>query len=126
MSRSIGLTFGILAGALGFATAAGAEAVAIGHPGVGCVRAGQFVQLDNAAFRSIKAMTPGPYTFILSATKEVPRRLAHAKKKTVGVRIPDSPVVQALVRTMEKAGHSGAASLSRWDTPMDIPATAAL
>ena len=61
---------------------------------------GQFVHLDNAAFRSIKAATPGPYTFILTATKEVPRRLAHARRKTVGVRIPDSPVVRALLREL--------------------------
>jgi len=59
---------------------------------------GQFVQLDNDAFRAIKAATPGPYTFILKATREVPRRLAHAKRKTVGVRIPDHPVVRALLR----------------------------
>ena len=61
---------------------------------------GQFVHLDNAAFRSIKAATPGPYTFILQATREVPKRLAHAKKRTVGVRIPDHPVVQALLREL--------------------------
>ena len=52
---------------------------------------GQFVRLDNHAFRAIKAATPGPYTFILPATKEVPRRLAHPKKRTVGVRIVDHP-----------------------------------
>ena len=63
---------------------------------------GQFVHLDNAEFRSIKAATPGPYTFILKATKEVPRRLAHPKKKTVGVRIPDHPVVKALLRELGK------------------------
>jgi tRNA threonylcarbamoyl adenosine modification protein (Sua5/YciO/YrdC/YwlC family) len=61
---------------------------------------GQFVHLDNAAFRSIKAGTPGPYTFILTATREVPRRLAHPRKRTVGVRIPDSPVVNALLREL--------------------------
>jgi len=61
---------------------------------------GQLVQLDNAAFRAIKAATPGPYTFILPATKEVPRRLAHPKKRTVGVRIPDHTVVQALLREL--------------------------
>ncbi|MBI9115802.1 L-threonylcarbamoyladenylate synthase [Sanguibacter suaedae] len=61
---------------------------------------GQFVQLDNVAFRAIKAATPGPYTFVLPATKEVPRRFAHAKKKTVGVRIPAHPVAQALVREL--------------------------
>jgi tRNA threonylcarbamoyl adenosine modification protein (Sua5/YciO/YrdC/YwlC family) len=63
---------------------------------------GQFVQLDNAAFRSIKAATPGPYTFILKASREVPKRLAHAKKRTVGVRIPDHPVAMALVRELGK------------------------
>ncbi|WP_406636159.1 L-threonylcarbamoyladenylate synthase [Amycolatopsis sp. WGS_07] len=58
---------------------------------------GQFVHIDNAVFRAIKASTPGAYTFILPATKEVPRRLLHAKKKTVGVRIPDHVVTQELL-----------------------------
>lgn len=61
---------------------------------------GQFVQLDNAVFRAIKAVTPGPYTFILPATKEVPRRLLHPKKRTVGVRIPEHPVVRELLKAM--------------------------
>ena len=58
---------------------------------------GTLVQLDNAAFRAVKAATPGPYTFILPATREVPKRLAHPKKRTVGVRIPDHRVVHALL-----------------------------
>jgi tRNA threonylcarbamoyl adenosine modification protein (Sua5/YciO/YrdC/YwlC family) len=58
---------------------------------------GQFVHIDNAVFRAVKAATPGSYTFILPATKEVPRRLMHPKKKTVGVRIPDHRVTQALL-----------------------------
>ncbi|TDB77427.1 L-threonylcarbamoyladenylate synthase [Micromonospora sp. KC723] len=58
---------------------------------------GQFVRIDNAVFRSLKAATPGSYTFILPATKEVPRRLLHPRKKTVGVRIPDHAVTQALL-----------------------------
>jgi len=58
---------------------------------------GQLVKLDNAAFRAVKAATPGPYTFILPATAEVPRRLMHPKKKTVGVRIPDHRFVHALL-----------------------------
>ena len=58
---------------------------------------GQLVKLDNNAFRSVKAATPGPYTFILPATKEVPRRLYHPKKRTVGIRIPDHVVVRALL-----------------------------
>ncbi len=61
---------------------------------------GQLVVLDNSAFRAIKAATPGPYTFILPATKEVPRRLAHPKKKTVGVRIPQYPFVKELLREL--------------------------
>jgi tRNA threonylcarbamoyl adenosine modification protein (Sua5/YciO/YrdC/YwlC family) len=58
---------------------------------------GQFVQIDNDVFRAIKAATPGRYTFILPATREVPRQLLHPKKKTVGVRIPDHVVTQALL-----------------------------
>lgn len=61
---------------------------------------GQFVHIDNSAFRAIKAATPGPYTFILPATGEVPRRLMHAKKRTVGVRIPDHVVVCALLEEL--------------------------
>jgi tRNA threonylcarbamoyl adenosine modification protein (Sua5/YciO/YrdC/YwlC family) len=58
---------------------------------------GQLAHLDNAPFRAIKAATPGPYTFILPAANGVPRRLENPKKRTVGVRIPDSVVVRALV-----------------------------
>jgi tRNA threonylcarbamoyl adenosine modification protein (Sua5/YciO/YrdC/YwlC family) len=61
---------------------------------------GQLVQLSNNAFRAIKAATPGLYTFILPATKEVPRRLAHPKKRTVGVRIPDHRLVSALLQEL--------------------------
>ena len=61
---------------------------------------GQLVHLDNNEFRAIKAATPGPYTFVLQATPEVPRRLAHAKKRSVGVRIPDHPVAQALLHEL--------------------------
>lgn len=63
---------------------------------------GQFVHLSNAAFRLIKASTPGSYTFILPATKEVPRRLLRPKKKTVGVRIPRHPVAQALLTELQE------------------------
>jgi tRNA threonylcarbamoyl adenosine modification protein (Sua5/YciO/YrdC/YwlC family) len=58
---------------------------------------GQFVHVSNSAFRAIRSATPGPYTFILPATAEVPRRLMHPKKRTVGVRIPDHMVCQALL-----------------------------
>jgi tRNA threonylcarbamoyl adenosine modification protein (Sua5/YciO/YrdC/YwlC family) len=61
---------------------------------------GQLVHLSNSEFRAVKAATPGPYTFILPATSEVPRRLMHPKKRTVGVRIPDHRVVHALVTAL--------------------------
>ena len=58
---------------------------------------GQFVVIPNSIFRAIKAATPGSYTFILPASKEVPRRLQHPGKKTVGVRIPRHVAAQALL-----------------------------
>jgi tRNA threonylcarbamoyl adenosine modification protein (Sua5/YciO/YrdC/YwlC family) len=79
---------------------------------------GQLVQLSNAAFRSVKAATPGPYTFILPATREVPRRLAHPKKKTVGVRIPEHPFVKALLRELGEPLVSSTLLLPGHDEPM--------
>lgn len=63
---------------------------------------GQFVHVSNTAFRLMKSSTPGRYTFILPATKEVPRGLLRPKKKTVGVRIPRHTVVQALLAELEE------------------------
>jgi tRNA threonylcarbamoyl adenosine modification protein (Sua5/YciO/YrdC/YwlC family) len=79
---------------------------------------GQLVQLSNAAFRAVKSATPGPYTFILPATKEVPRRLAHPKKKTVGVRIPEHPFVRALLRELGEPLVSSTLLLPGHDQPM--------
>jgi len=79
---------------------------------------GQLVQLDNAAFRAVKAATPGPYTFILPATREVPKRLAHPKKRTVGVRIPDHRVAQALLRELGGPLLSSTLLLPDADEPM--------
>ncbi|WP_166133434.1 L-threonylcarbamoyladenylate synthase [Nocardioides ochotonae] len=61
---------------------------------------GQLVKIDNSAFRAIRAATPGPYTFILPGMPDVPRRLLHPKKKTVGVRIPDHVIAQALLEEL--------------------------
>lgn len=58
---------------------------------------GQFVQIGTSVFRAVKAATPGPYTFILPATKDVPRRMLHPKRRTVGARIPKHPVSAALL-----------------------------
>jgi tRNA threonylcarbamoyl adenosine modification protein (Sua5/YciO/YrdC/YwlC family) len=79
---------------------------------------GQLVQLDNPAFRAVKAATPGPYTFILPATKEVPRRLAHPRKKTVGVRIPEHPFVRALLRELGEPVLSSTLLLPDDEDPM--------
>jgi tRNA threonylcarbamoyl adenosine modification protein (Sua5/YciO/YrdC/YwlC family) len=79
---------------------------------------GQFVHLDNAAFRSLKAATPGPYTFIVKASKEVPRRLAQPRRRTVGVRIPDHPVVRALLRELGSPLVSSTLLLPGHEEPM--------
>jgi len=79
---------------------------------------GQFVHVDNDVFRAIKAATPGSYTFILPATKEVPRKLLHPKKKTVGVRIPDHVVTQALLAELGEPLVSSTLLLPDEDEPM--------
>jgi tRNA threonylcarbamoyl adenosine modification protein (Sua5/YciO/YrdC/YwlC family) len=61
-----------------------------------------FTKIGNDAFRLIKTLTPGPFTFLLPATREVPRRLQHPKKKTIGIRIPSHPVAQLLVRELDE------------------------
>ena len=60
----------------------------------------QFARVDNAQYRLLKAATPGSYTFILEGTKELPRRVLHPKRKTIGLRIPDHPVAQALLEVL--------------------------
>jgi tRNA threonylcarbamoyl adenosine modification protein (Sua5/YciO/YrdC/YwlC family) len=81
---------------------------------------GQFVQINNAAFRAVKSATPGPYTFILPATKEVPRRLLHPKKKTVGARIPDHVVAQAILAELGEPLLSTTLLLPGQDEPMTM------
>ncbi len=79
---------------------------------------GQFVRVDNNVFRTIKAATPGSYTFILPATKEVPRRLLHPKKKTVGVRIPSHVVTQAILAELGEPLLSSTLLLPEEDEPL--------
>lgn len=81
---------------------------------------GQFVQINNASFRTVKAATPGPYTFILPATREVPRRLLHPKKRTVGVRIPEHPVAQALLAELGEPLVSSTLLLPGQEEPMTM------
>lgn len=59
-----------------------------------------YAKVENKTFRLMKALTPGPYTFILKATHEVPRRLQHPKRKTIGLRVPDHPIVQSLLESL--------------------------
>src|SRR5215472_6663361 len=79
---------------------------------------GQFVYFANRVFRAIKAATPGSYTFILPATREVPRRLQHPGKKTVGVRIPRHAVTQALLAELGEPLVSSTLLLPGEDEPM--------
>ncbi len=59
-----------------------------------------FARVDNASFRVLRNHTPGPYTFILRASPEVPKRLQHPKRKTIGIRVPDHPVALALLEEL--------------------------
>jgi tRNA threonylcarbamoyl adenosine modification protein (Sua5/YciO/YrdC/YwlC family) len=79
---------------------------------------GQFVRVPNSVFRAIKAATPGCYTFILPATKEVPRILQNPKKKTVGVRIPRHSVTLALLEELGEPMASSTLLLPGHEEPM--------
>lgn len=79
---------------------------------------GQFVQISNAVFRLVKASTPGSYTFILPATREVPRRMLHPKKRTAGVRVPRHSVTQALLAELAEPLVSSTLLLPGDDEPM--------
>jgi tRNA threonylcarbamoyl adenosine modification protein (Sua5/YciO/YrdC/YwlC family) len=79
---------------------------------------GQFVHVSNSVFRLVKAATPGSYTFILPATREVPRRLLHPRKHTVGVRIPAHTVAQALLAELGEPLLSSTLLLPGQDEPM--------
>ena len=79
---------------------------------------GQFVHVSKAVFRAVKAATPGSYTFILPATREVPRRLLHPRKKTVGVRIPAHVVAQAILAELGEPLLSSTLLLPGYDEPL--------
>ncbi len=81
---------------------------------------GQFVQLDNAVFRAVKAATPGPYTFILPATPEVHKKVLHPKKKTIGVRIPDHRITQALLAELGEPMLSSTLLMPGQEEPLAI------
>ena len=62
----------------------------------------QFAKIDNVQYRLIKKLTPGPYTFILSAKRIVPNRVMHRKRKTIGLRIPDNAIVRSLLLELQE------------------------
>ncbi|MGH8160611.1 MAG: L-threonylcarbamoyladenylate synthase [Gammaproteobacteria bacterium] len=61
-----------------------------------------YAYVDNPAYRLLRSLTPGPYTFVLPATREVPRRLVHPKRKTIGIRVPDHPVAKVLLEALDE------------------------
>jgi tRNA threonylcarbamoyl adenosine modification protein (Sua5/YciO/YrdC/YwlC family) len=77
-----------------------------------------YAKVDNSQFRLLKANTPGSYTFILEATREVPRRLQHPKRSTIGLRVPDNAVVQALLEDLGEPMLSMTLSLPGEDEPL--------
>ncbi|MDH3265632.1 MAG: L-threonylcarbamoyladenylate synthase [Gammaproteobacteria bacterium] len=81
-----------------------------------------YARVDNWAYRLIKSMTPGPYTFILPATREVPKRLQNPKRRTIGLRVPDHPLVHALLETLGEPIMSSTLTLPGDDMPMTDPA----
>jgi tRNA threonylcarbamoyl adenosine modification protein (Sua5/YciO/YrdC/YwlC family) len=78
----------------------------------------KYARVDNAQFRLLKNNTPGSYTFILEATKEVPRRLQHPKRSTVGLRIPDHPVALALLEELNEPLLSSTLIMPDEDQPL--------
>lgn len=80
-----------------------------------------YAKVNNSVFRLLKAHTPGSYTFILPATKEVPRRLQHAKKKSIGLRIPEHPIALALLEELDQPLMSSTLILPGDDLPMTDP-----
>jgi tRNA threonylcarbamoyl adenosine modification protein (Sua5/YciO/YrdC/YwlC family) len=77
-----------------------------------------YARVDNAQYRLLKATTPGSYTFILEGSKELPRRVLHPKRKTIGLRVPDHVVVRALLAELDEPLLSSTLILPESDTPL--------
>jgi len=82
---------------------------------------GLYARVDNSQYRLIKNHTPGPYTFILQATNEVPRRLMQPKRKTIGIRVPDNPIALALLDELNEPLMSVTLILPGEELPMTDP-----
>jgi tRNA threonylcarbamoyl adenosine modification protein (Sua5/YciO/YrdC/YwlC family) len=82
---------------------------------------GVYARVDKWAYRMVKSMTPGPYTFILQATREVPKRLQNPKRRTIGLRVPDHPLVYAMLEELGEPLMSSTLSLPGDDRPLTDP-----
>ncbi len=80
-----------------------------------------YARVDNRQFRLLKQLTPGPYTFILAATKELPKRVAHEKRKTIGIRVPQHVIAQALLETLNEPLISCTLQFPGEDEPVSSP-----
>ncbi len=80
-----------------------------------------YARVDNWAYRLIKSLTPGPYTFILPATREVPKMLQNPKRRTIGLRVPEHPLVQAILRVLDEPLMSSTLTLPGDDRPLTDP-----
>ena len=80
---------------------------------------GAYARVDNARYRLLKALTPGSYTFILEATRELPRRLLHPRRRTIGLRVPDHPVAQALLAALGEPLLSSTLALPDDELPLN-------
>ena len=82
---------------------------------------GTYAQVDNTTYRLLRHATPGPYTFVLEATRGVPRRLIQPKRKTIGLRVPDHPIPQALLHALNEPLMSATLIMPGDDYPMTDP-----
>ena len=80
-----------------------------------------YARVENPTYRLLRAYTPGPYTFILRATREVPRRLQHPRQRTIGIRVPDHAVAQALLAELGEPLMSSTLIMPGEDTPLTDP-----
>ena len=80
-----------------------------------------YARVDNWAYRMLRSMTPGPYTFILPATREVPKRLQHPKRRTIGLRVPDHPLVRAVLDALGEPIMSSTLLLPGDELPLTDP-----
>jgi tRNA threonylcarbamoyl adenosine modification protein (Sua5/YciO/YrdC/YwlC family) len=78
-----------------------------------------YARVDNIAYRLLKSLTPGPYTFIVQGTKQVPRRLMHPKRRAIGIRVPDTPIVRDLLAELDQPILSSTLILPGDERPLD-------